>query len=93
MVYFFTILLLLVLILCYDINGKKLYRNECYLFVLVIFIMIAGLRWRVMVDTPNYIYNFYHVYPSLEEFSFVDYPIGKDPFYVLINCFVISWGG
>lgn len=93
MVYFFTILLLLVLILCYDINGKKLYRNECYLFVLVIFIMIAGLRWRVMVDTPNYIYNFYHVYPSLEEFSFVDYPIGKDPFYVLINSLVISLGG
>ena len=93
MIYLLTLLLLLAFIIRFDINGKKLYHDECYLLMLVIFILIAGLRWRLMMDTPNYIYNFYHVYPSLKEFSFKDYPIGKDPFYVLINSLVISLGG
>ena len=93
MIYFFTILLLLVFIIRYDINGKKLYRDKCYLLMLVIFILLAGLRWRVMMDTPNYIYYFYYIYPSLNEFTFEDYPIGKDPFYVLINSLVKSLGG
>ena len=93
MIYLLTLLLLFAFIIRFDINGKKLYHDECYLLMLVIFILIAGLRWRLMIDTPNYIYNFYHVYPSLDEFSFADYPIGNDPFYVLINSFVKSLGG
>ena len=93
MIYLFVIILLLCLSLRYDINGKTKYRNEWYFVFLVVFILIAGLRWRVMVDTPNYIYAFYHRYPPLEKFSFVDYPIGKDPFYVLINSLVLSLGG
>ena len=93
MIYLLVIVLLICLSLRYDINGKTKYRDFWYLMMLVVFILIAGLRWRLMVDTPNYIYNFYHVYPSLENFSFEDYPIGKDPFYVLINSLVISLGG
>lgn len=93
MIYIIVLLLLLCFSLRYDINGKTKYRDECYVVMLIVFILIAGLRWRLMMDTPNYIYNFYHLYPSLEDFSFIDYPIGKDPFYVLINSFVKSAGG
>lgn len=85
--------MLLILVLRYDINGKTKYRNQCYYAILVLFILIAGLRWRLMVDTPTYIYYFYYIYPSLEKFSFEDFPIGSDPFYVLINSIVKSLGG
>ena len=93
MIYLIVIVLLLFLSFRYDINGKTKGRDEWYLAILIIFILIAGLRWRLGVDTPNYINSFYHRYPALEEFSFEDYPIGKDPFYVLINSIVISMGG
>ncbi len=93
MIYLFVIILLLCLSLRYDINGKTKYRDEWYFVMLVIFILIAGLRWRLMVDTPNYIYKFYHNTPDFKDFSFEDYPIGKDPFYVLLNSIVRSFGG
>lgn len=93
MIYLFVLFLLLCLSFRYDINGKTQYRDQWYFIMLVVFILIAGLRWRLMVDTPNYIYYFYHIYPPLEDFSFEDYPIGKDPFYVLINSIVKSLGG
>lgn len=93
MIYLFVIILLVCLSLRYDINGKTKYRDECYFVMLVIFILIAGLRWRLMVDTPSYIYRFYHNTPDFKDFSFEDYPIGKDPFYVLLNSIVKSLGG
>ena len=93
MIYFIVLIILLIFVLRYDINGKVRYRNECYHAMLIIFILIAGLRYRLMSDTPNYIGYFYHDYPYLKDFTFDDYPIGKDPFYVLINSFVKSIGG
>lgn len=93
MIYLIIIAILLILLLRYDIVGKTKYRNQCYFIMLVIFILLAGLRYRLMSDTPNYIYSFYHRYPYLNDFSFKDYPIGKDPFYVLINSVVKSLGG
>lgn len=93
MIYIIVLFLLLCLSLRYDINGKTKYRDECYLIMLVVFILIAGLRWRLMVDTPNYIYKFYHWTPTLDKFSFADYPIGKDPLYVLLNSIVKTLGG
>ena len=93
MIYLIILATLLSLIIHYDINGRTKYRNQCYFAMLVIFILLAGLRYRLMGDTPNYIFSFYHRYPYLEDFSFNDYPIGMDPFYVLINSFVKSIGG
>lgn len=93
MIYIAVLLLLVSLTLRYDINEKTKYRDHCYYIMLIIFILVAGLRWRLMVDTPTYIYNFYHEYPTLDKFSFRDYPIGEDPFYVLINSIVKSLVG
>ena len=93
MIYFLILFLLLILAVRYDIQGKSKYRDHWYLAVLVILIFVAGLRWRLGVDTPNYLGFFYHKYPDLDHFSFEDWPIGKDPFYVLINSIVKSMGG
>lgn len=74
----------------YDINGKAKYRDQCYLIMLVVFILLAGLRWRLMVDTPNYLERFYHWTPLLEHYSF---NITKAPFYTLLNSIVWTLGG
>ena len=93
MIYLIVIFMLLIFVFRYDINGMTKYRNQCYQLMLVIFILIAGLRYRLMSDTPNYIFYFYHTYPYLKDFTFEEYPIGMDPFYVLINSIVKSVGG
>lgn len=93
MIYLFFVILLLLLSIHYDINGNKMYQKEWYFIVLVAFVLLAGLRWRICMDTPAYIDHFYDEYPDLSHFSWDDYPIGKDPFYVLINSIVKSLGG
>lgn len=77
----------------YDINGKTKNREFCYRLMLVVFVLVSGLRWRIGIDTPAYCYSFYHEYPTLSEFSWRDYPVGEDPFFVLINSFVKTFGG
>ena len=93
MIYLIVIFLLIILSLRYDIQGKTRNFVFWYRFVLVAFILIAGLRWRLGMDTPNYLRNFYYVYPTLGQFSFVEYGLGNDPFYVLINSIVKTLGG
>lgn len=93
MIYLVILFFLLILSFQYDIQGTKKYRNEWYLFMLLVFVLLAGLRWRIGTDTTEYLYKFYHEYPSLEDFSFEDYPVGKDPFFVILNSLVISFGG
>lgn len=93
MIYLFIILLLLVLAIQYDIIGKTRYKDNWYNVMLVVFILLAGLRWRLSFDTPNYLHSFYYVYPELDDFSIDDYPVGRDPLWILINAFVKSLGG
>lgn len=93
MIYIIVIFLLIILFLRYDIQGKTKNFVFWYRFVLVAFILIAGLRWRLGVDTPNYLSNFYYVYPTLDKFSFAEYGLGNDPFYALINSIVKTLGG
>lgn len=61
--------------------------------MLLFFILLAGLRYRLGVDTHRYLYYFYHDYPMIEDFSYEDFQIGEDPFYVLLNSIVRSLGG
>lgn len=93
MIYLCILLLLLFLSFHFDVCGKKNGRGRWYLIVLLILVLLAGLRWRLGVDTPTYLRRFYYSYPSLEDFTLEDFPIGKDPFYVLINSVVKSLGG
>lgn len=93
MIYIFITILLLLLSLRYDICGRTKGKNLWYNAVLLILILIAGLRWRVGTDTLAYITRFYHLYPTIDGFSFSDYGFGNDPFYALINVFVKTLGG
>ena len=91
MVYLVVIIFLIFLSLHYDVKGKVKYRTFWYNVMLLVFILVAGLRWRLGVDTPNYLYKFYHDYPSLENYSF--YVISKSPLFVLLNSIVKTIGG
>lgn len=93
MLYLSVFILLLYLSFRYDLMGSKINKDFWYVFMLVVFILIAGLRYRIGFDTPNYLYSFYHIYPSFEKFSFSDYPIGNDPIWVFLNSIVKSMGG
>lgn len=93
MIYLTILALLMFLSFRYDICGKTNDKEFWYFVVLCIFILFAGLRWRVGADTIHYLYDFYHEYPTLANFSFKEYYIGKDPFYVLLNSVVKSAGG
>lgn len=93
MIYLFVLFLLLFLSFRYDINEKMRFRDHWYLVILILFIFIAGFRYRIGIDTPRYMFGFYHDYPTIDKFSFNHYYIGKDPFYVLINSVVRSLRG
>lgn len=93
MIYIILIIFVLFLSIYYDINGNEKNKSLWFIIIQFILIVIAGIRYRIGSDTTNYLFDFYHEYPLLSDFSFDDYPIGKDPFYVLINSFVKSLGG
>lgn len=93
MIYLTILILLFLLSFHYDVCGKKANKELWYLITLCMFILFAGLRWRTGTDTIHYLHSFYHEYPSLADFSFKEYYVGRDPFYVFLNSFVKSVGG
>lgn len=93
MIYLVVLLLLLLLSFRYDINGKTEGRDLWYGVVLILFILIAGLRWRLGVDTPGYIETFYHKTFAIYNLTYDDLSIGKKPLWVLLNSLVFSLGG
>lgn len=93
MIYVITIFLLLYLSYIYDVKGSVRNKDVWCCVVLSLIILISGLRYRLGVDTPNYLYKFYHFYPSLDKFSGDDWSLGNDPLFVLLNSFVKSIGG
>lgn len=93
MIYLVVILLLFYLSYTYDICGKTKGEKGWYITIQVILILLAGLRYRVGIDTTNYIFRFYYLYPSLSDFSLYDCSISSSPFFTLLNSFVISLGG
>ena len=77
----------------YDICGKTKYCNFCYKAVLVLFILVAGLRWRLGTDTPSYIYHFYHDIPLLDKLTEEELGFGAKPLWNLLNSLVKTLGG
>lgn len=61
--------------------------------MLFVFILVAGLRWRIGIDTPVYLYQYYHEIPTLDNFSWSNYSITESPLYLLIASFVKTIGG
>lgn len=94
MIYFVVLFLLLILTVRYDINGKTSYRDQWYVAVTVILILIAGLRFRLGEDTINYIYMFYHDTPDITEIDleFI-FDSGQPPLWILLNSIIKTLGG
>ena len=92
MIYLAILLLLLFLSFRYDICGKERGSQGWYMIVLVIFILVAGLRWRLGVDTPNYLDQFYYITPKLSQLTTDDLLMTK-PLWILLNSFVLTCFG
>ena len=83
----YIVLLIYLTVLCYvyDIKAFRKNRNLHYVCSCIILILVAGLRYRVGLDTIAYMRSFESpYYPSLEHFSLTgDY--GSDIGWVFIN--------
>ena len=64
-----------------------------YYIIMVLLILMAGLRYRLGIDTPNYITHFYHDIPTLNKLTLSDINIGAKPLWVLLNSFILTIGG
>lgn len=94
MIYLVVFFLLIILAVRYDIQGKTRYRDEWYLGLLVIFILLSGLRWRFAADTVRYMHNFYHNTPNIWDLTVETFlSSGTPPLWILLNSLVKSVGG
>lgn len=93
MIYFLVGAFLLFLSFRYDYCGKTKGRNQLYLVLLVVLVLIVGLRWRVGADTTRYLFDFYTDTPSLKDLSLDDLMIGSSPLWQLLMSFVYTIGG
>lgn len=94
MIYFVILFFLLILTVRYDINGKEEYREQWYNTVLAIFVLLAGLRFRLGEDTINYLYTFYYDTPKLWDIK-TDTLLssGQPPLWIILNSIVKTLGG
>ena len=69
MIYFVVFLYLLFGVIIYDTYEKKRYFKFHYAVLYVLFTLIAGVRWRLGVDTVNYMHYFAYDMLPLSELS------------------------
>ena len=91
-IYILLLVYLLALYYIYDVRGVTKYRFAYYVFSCIILILVAGLRYRVGLDTNAYMRSFNQpYYPTLDQFSwFANY--GSDIGWVFINSIAKSVG-
>lgn len=93
MIYLIIIVLLLFLSINYDVNGRKKSKDFWCFVVLVLFTAVAGMRYKLGLDTARYLYHFYHDVPKLWDLAWEDLSYGSDPLFKLLNSTVLSLGG
>ena len=94
MIYLVIVFLLLVLAVRYDIWGNTRYRDKWYNAMLVVFILVAGLRYRFAVDTIAYLYHFYNTIPTIDGLHIELITTYKfEPFWILMNSLVKTFHG
>lgn len=88
MIYFIVFIYLLFCVILYDVYEKKQYVRFHYIVLFLFFTLIAGLRWRLGVDTVNYMNSFNYEMVPLSQLS-VQYILDSQfqPFWVLLNSF------
>jgi len=85
MIYFLVIIVLLIQIYIYDFHKSKRNRKLNYNIVLVSLILIAGLRYRVGLDTIRYM-NTFTLVPTISNVTFVKMnESSSDPLYFLLS--------
>lgn len=86
MIYFAIFLYLLFGVIIYDVYEKKRYFKFHYIVLYVLFTLIAGFRWRLGVDTVNYMHDFTYEMLPLSELSLESISESRyQPFWVLLN--------
>lgn len=86
MIYFVVFLYLLFGVIIYDTYEKKRYFKFHYAVLYVLFTLIAGVRWRLGVDTVNYMHYFAYDMLPLSELSLKYIVESKfQPFWLLLN--------
>ena len=93
MIYILVLLLVLLLSYHYDIQGNKHNRESWYWSVLILFVSIAGFRWRLGIDTPIYLYRFYYETKPLYRLTINDLQVSESPLFILLNSLVYTLGG
>ena len=92
MIYLTIFILLLALSFHYDVGGNKKGKMYWYVAVLVILVCLAGMRYRIGVDTTRGIYAFYNETYSLSQ-TWNSLKITEYPLWKLLNSLVYSLGG
>lgn len=93
MIYLLIVVLLIFLSICYDSGKVTSNKKLWYRITLLLFILIAGLRWRVGGDTANYLNAFYENVPYLWIITLDDFIYSRqEPLFFLLNSFVKSLG-
>ena len=93
LIYILLLIYLLLLFYVYDIKSYRKNRKLHYVLSCIILILVAGLRYRVGLDTIAYMRSFESpYYPFLAEFSIWG-EYGSDIGWVFINSLAKSIGG
>ena len=92
MLYISIVIIIVCLSFHYDYQRHLKGRRECYIGLCIIFILIAGLRYRLGIDTIAYEYM-YSSFPSLNsffEFDFDSLRYGRGFLFIVALCKSIS---
>jgi len=92
MIYFLLVVFLFFFVLQFDLAGKTKNKDFWYNVVLVVLIFLAGMRYRVGIDTTNEVYDFFHRTPTIDKL-FDDLSLIKYPLWKIINSIVYTLGG
>ena len=94
MLYLLIIIYLMVLIYFFDCNKiKSRYRNVHYNILLIVFVLVSGLRYRMAPDSVAYMDNFKNLIVPLSELNVKTFTESRyQPFWILINSFCKSFG-
>ena len=85
MIYITVIVILLMLSYQYDFLKKTKHKELWYFIMLLVFILIAGFRYRIGVDSIRYERAF-RFYPTIDELTTYDFINGPhQPLYMLLS--------
>jgi hypothetical protein len=86
MIYFFCLLYLFSLSYFFDLKRKKRNIKLHYFIAVIIFVCIAGFRFRMAPDSITYMEDFIYRTNTLNKLSITDFEITRyQPFWILLN--------